>query len=109
MTGFISWDDETGFWIVTDEYGDVWRCIEVDGTQAMLEREDNERFHGAEWSAYAGGSNRGDIYPRREGDTYTGANGEEYEFSEASGWQDAELWIDEAIEEMEEPGQRPPI
>jgi hypothetical protein len=101
MTGQINWSDETATWTVTDEYGDIWDVVEIDGPNGLLVREDSQRFYGAEWTAFAGGSDRGELWPRRDGDTYDGAAGAEYEFSEMRGWFDrmAEV-IDGTVEDM---------
>lgn len=87
MRGTISFDDQRGWHIVTDECGDVWDVVDLDGRHANLVREDGERYHGAEWTADASGSDHGEVWPRRTGDTYDGVD-TQYEFDEMRGWKE---------------------
>jgi hypothetical protein len=86
MRGTIAWDDEAG-WTVTDEYGDWWQVLEIDGAHGFLVREDSQRYYGAEWAADSARSESGDLYERREGDTYEGLEAL-YEFDPMRGWVD---------------------
>ncbi len=70
MHATISWSDESGFWIVTDEYGDVWAVFVVDGAHAAVQRETADGCEAAYFNADAGGSNHGTIDRADDGQTF---------------------------------------
>lgn len=83
-TATTQFDNETGYWTVTDEYGHVWDAVTTSDLAMLLQREDGERFYGATWT---GSDGRGSIGLCDDGAVRDGFDcNDRYTFSGAHGW-----------------------
>lgn len=83
-TATTQWNQETGFWQVTDEYGYVWDVVTTGDQAMLLVREDSQRFYGAVW---IGRDGKGEIHQRQDGDVADGFDcNDRYTFDSHRGW-----------------------
>jgi hypothetical protein len=83
-TAKAAWNDEVGFWQVTDEYGNVWDVVSTSDQSMLLVREDSQRYYGAVW---IGSDGFGEMHPSADGDVRDGFDcNDRYTFDSMSGW-----------------------
>lgn len=84
-TATSQWNNETGFWQVTDEYGAIWDVVTTSDQSMLLVREDSQRFYGALWTGHSG---HGEIVREyHDGEEADGFDcNQRYRFDPNNGW-----------------------